>query len=166
MDNLPELVLMSDSPGADYVEQFQNYVDHIYQIYLREVVNANLQYRGEKVTAQRRPQTHGKDFAFWHMMQEGEIEDDRTIDFERCERVRWISYLIRNSAVDIPELRVFPQNKRKGNRSWVLWLVTEDYALILWERKDYFLLKTAFLIKYKGKVREFERDWKKHLTTL
>lgn len=27
------------------------------------------------------------------------------------------------------------------------------------ERKDYFLLKTAYIVKYKNKDRELERDW-------
>jgi hypothetical protein len=43
----------------------------------------------------------------------------------------------------------------------VLWLDEDDYAVILWERNGYYLLKTAFLVK-PHKRQEFERDWKKY----
>lgn len=31
----------------------------------------------------------GKEATFWHMIQEGRIEEDRTPDIRRCERIRW-----------------------------------------------------------------------------
>jgi hypothetical protein len=43
----------------------------------------------------------------------------------------------------------------------VLWLYEGDYAVILWERNGYYLLKTAFLVKL-HKRQEFDRDWKKY----
>jgi hypothetical protein len=94
------------------------------------------------------------------MMQEGPIEDDRTIDPERCERLLWLGWVIENAASDA-RIRFFKQSPRGNETSWVLWLFEQDYAVILWERNGYYLLKTAFMVK-PHKRQEFERDWKKY----
>jgi hypothetical protein len=86
-------------------------------------------------------------------------EDERTIDPERCRRVDWISWVIQNAETH-PGIRVFQQTTRWGETSWVHWLYEHDYTVILWERKDYYLLKTAFYPIYKRKKEELERDWK------
>jgi len=89
-------------------------------------------------------------------MQEGKIEDKRKVDLDRCRRIAWIGWVICNADSDI-RLRVFPQ-KRNGEQSWVLWLFEHNYAVILWKRNDYYLLKTAFIVK-SHKQMEFQRDW-------
>ena len=160
MDQLPHLVELNDEEGCDTVEKLKNYIDFLYQIFLSHVVNGKLKFRGKRIRCQYRPETYGKHFGFWHLMQEGKIEDDRTIDLNRCKRIRWISYVIENAYTD-KRIRVFPQDRNK-NKSWVLWLHNEKYAVILWERRDYYLLKTAFMVK-SHKEREFERDWNKYL---
>lgn len=161
MSKPPDLVEMNAFPGDDYASRWKNYEEAIYQIYLDTVAFGRLEFRGQSVNCQFRPETHGKHFAFWHMMQEaalGKAEDDRTIDLERCKRVAWIGWVIRNSDIE-PEIRVFRQTLRWGETSWVLWLYAYDYAVILWERSNYFLLKTAFLAR-PHKIKEFQRDWK------
>jgi hypothetical protein len=37
-----------------------------------------------------------------------------------------------------------------------------DYVVILWERRDYYLLKTAFYPLKTHKRNELERDWRAH----
>jgi hypothetical protein len=107
-----------------------------------------------------RPETFGKGFAFWHMMQEGQIEDERTIDPERCQRLLWIAWVIANADRD-PRIRVFPQQKRGSEQPWALWLFDSDYVVILWERNGYYLLRTAFVVQ-NHKRNELERDWQRH----
>jgi len=94
------------------------------------------------------------------MMQEGPIEDNRTIDPERCKRLLWLGWTIEDANSNAC-IRVFKQAPRSQETSWVLWLHEDDYAVILWERNGYYLLKTAFLVK-PHKRQEFERDWKKY----
>jgi hypothetical protein len=161
MSEPPSFVEVEDFPGDDYVSRWKVYVEHIYQRYLRTVASGKLSFRGLEVKCQFRPMTHGKAYGFWHMMQEGSggrAEEDRTIDLERCRRIEWIAWVIRN-AESHPEIRVFKQTKRWGEQPWALWLHEYDYLLILWERKDYFLLKTAFYPLRRGKLEELERDW-------
>lgn len=159
MNDLPKLHELDDCPGEDSAAKLKVYINLIYGIYLQTVVRGGLRFRGLSVNCQFRPVTFGKHYAFWHMMQEGKIEDDRTIDFDRCRRIEWISWVIRNAFHDA-RIRVFQQTPRGGETSWVLWLYEYDYAVILRERSDYFLLKTAFLVVRKSKKDEFERDWK------
>lgn len=162
MSGPPDLVEVDDFPGADFGSRWKVYLEDIYQRYLRSVAKGGLTFRGKRVNCQFRPETHGKHFAFWHMMQEGSggrSEDDRTIDPERCRRVDWIAWVIANAGTH-PGIRVFQQTTRWGETSWVLWLYEHDYAVILWERRDYYLLKTAFYPIYKRKKEELERDWK------
>jgi len=56
-------------------------------------------------------------------------------------------------------IRVFRQTPRHGERTWALWLVEQDYVVILAERSGYYLLKTAFLVTKDHKREELERDW-------
>ena len=161
MSDLPELVEM-DSFDGDYVDRFKSYMDALYEIYKTEVAYGRLRFKGEKVNCQFRPETNGKHYAFWHMMQEdgshSGSEEDRNIDLERCQRIHWIAWMIQKAETD-ERIRVFPQTMRGGNRSWALWIPDEKYVVILWERNGYYLLKTAFVVQYKGTARNLERDW-------
>jgi hypothetical protein len=157
MTTPPAFLEAADYTGKDTAERWKNYIEGLYVVYLRTVAHGGLTFRGLPVRCQFRPETLGKHYAFWHMMQEGFREEDRTIDVERCRRVAWISWVIQNAPTETG-IRVFPQ-KRPGEKSWVLWLYEHDYAVILWERNDYFLLKTAFMVK-PHKRTELERDWK------
>lgn len=155
--------MIEDFPGDDFLTRWPTFIEHVYQRYLKTVAFGNLRFRGLNVSCQFRPETDGKHFAFWHMMQEGSggrSEDDRTPDPDRCRRVEWISSVIKNAEIG-EAIRVFRQAPRKSEKPWALWLHEFEYAVILWERNGYFLLKTAFVVK-PHKKNELERDWKAH----
>ncbi len=77
MSDLPDLVEVDDCPGKDFVARWKVYLDKVYAIYLQEVAHGRLSFKGLKVSCRYQPETFGKHYAFWHMMQEGVIEDDR-----------------------------------------------------------------------------------------
>jgi hypothetical protein len=164
VSELPKFVELNDCAGDDTVSRLKVYIEVLYGVYLKTVAFGKLTFRDLSVKCQFRPETNGKHYAFWHMMQEGKIEDDRTIDLERCRRMRWISWVIKNADND-SKIRVFPQAARSTTRGaeqpWALWLYEHDYVVILWERNGYYLLKTAFTVK-PHKHNELERDWEKH----
>ena len=158
----PLFVEVNDFPGADFACRWALFLEEVYRTYLRSVAFGGLAFQNAAVRCQFRPESKGKHYAFWHMMQEGSggrTEEDRTPDLERCRRVRWISWVIQN-AEHHPGIRVFRQAPRWGEHPWALWLHEHDYVVILWERSDYFLLKTAFYPIYDNKHDELERDWK------
>lgn len=157
MRPLPDLLSVDDLPGEDFVERLRQSIDVAYKIYVSEIARGGLTFRGERVSCQYRPETLGKHFAFWHMMQEGKIEDERTIDTARMARVRWISWVIEAADSANADVRIVPQI-RDGEKSWVLWLFQHDYAVILRERTGYYLLKTAFPVKSHYR-QTLEKQW-------
>lgn len=154
MNEPPPLVPFGALDGS-----WQDFIDGLYGIYLKTLVRADLTFRGRPIKCQFRPETFGKGYGFWHMMQEGKIEDERTIDPERCRRLLWIGWVISHADRD-PQIRVFPQGKRGSEKPWALWLSQHNYVVILWERNGYYLLRTAFMVKG-HKSKELDRDWQK-----
>jgi hypothetical protein len=73
-------------------------------------------------------------------VQEGRVEDDRMPDLRRCERIRWVRWIIENGAThaEIDEW----QNRRGTETNALLWY-RQEYLVVLAQRRDYWLLKTA-----------------------
>jgi len=133
------------------------YVDSIYQVYVDKIANANLTFQGLTIRCKYVPATNGKHFGFWHVISEGESEDDRLPDPRRCERITWIDYLITNVGAD-PDISWW-ENKRGSNTHVVIWHEEENFVVILAARNGYYLLKSAYCPK-SGRVKSFikERD--------
>lgn len=157
MKDLPPFVELSAIDGTDTVEKWRVYLETLYGVFQRTLARGRLTFRGYRVGCRRLPETDRKHFAFWHLIQEGFPEEDRTPDIERCRRLLWVSWVIQNAG-DSPLIRVFLQTPRYGERTWALWLFEHDYVVILAERSNYFLLKSAFMVK-PNKRSELERDW-------
>jgi hypothetical protein len=153
----PELVLFEG--------EWTLYEDEIYQCFVATVVRGRLTFENMPISVQYRPETNGKHFGFWHVISESEnrhnhAEEDRIPDIKRCERIKWIAWLIKNYTADGVS---WWKNKRKGKTHIVIWAEELDFAVILAERKGYYLLKTAYWVKPFRK-RQFtkERDaWRK-----
>lgn len=158
MSQLPDFIEMGESLGADTVERWKVYLEVLFTVFERTLAKAGLTFRGLNVGCRRYPESRERHYGFWHLIQEGWPEDDRTPDLERCRRLLWVSWVIQNADQD-PAIRVFPQTRRFGENPWALWLHEHDYCVILVERSGYYMLKTAFLITKDGKRQELERDW-------
>ena len=135
--DLPQLELMFNP--------WQQYEDHLYDIYLSTVVNGGLHFNGFPIKSQYRPETNGKGFSFWHLISEGDNEEERTPCPRRCERIRWFAWLIEN--VNACSEISWWENKRGSNTHVVIWLEHEKFALILAKRGGYYLIKTAYVVK-------------------
>jgi hypothetical protein len=158
VSNLPAFIELSHAEGRDTVEKWRVYLEALYGVYQQTLAKGGLTFQGKHVQCRRMPESRNKHFAFWHLIQEGFPEVERTPDLERCRRLLWVAWAIQNVG-STAELRVFPQAPRFSEKKpWALWLFNYDYAVILAERGDYCLLKTAFMVK-SGKREEFERDW-------
>ncbi len=72
--------------------EWSDYVEIIYQVYVDSVANAGLTFNGFKIRCKYSPESQGKHFGFWHVISEGEAEEDRLPDLRRCERISWIAY--------------------------------------------------------------------------
>lgn len=140
-----------------FTGDWEEYEDRLYNIFLSEIAQGGLVFRGERISCRRLPVDKGRWAAFWHLIQEGPIEEDRLPDLSRCERLRWIKYVIENWNTD-PNIEWW-ENRRSGGVSVLLWL-NEDYLVILARRDGYWLLKSAYQTTqaYRIKSLRLERD--------
>ncbi len=148
----PELLKLSQ-----YCGDWEQYLDEVYRIYLSEVVNGGLCFLGLPVSCQYRPAINGKHFGFWHLISEGEKEDDREINFRRCERIRWIAYMLKSGYAGDIDCWV---NKRKRSDMVLLWYEAENYLVVLEQRSKYLLLKTAY-VHHPKKARKLRAEQEK-----
>ncbi|WP_295392003.1 hypothetical protein [uncultured Thiodictyon sp.] len=121
------------------------YEDHLYDIDMDTLVRNPVAFRGLTVKCQYRPATTNKGFGFWHLIAEGPKEEERTPDLRRCERIRWVAWLIGNA--EAAGIRWWKSRRGRAVRI-VIWIESEQFAVVLEERSDYFLLKTAYWVKH------------------
>lgn len=147
---LPDLVRFEDYGGC-----WETYRDALFEIYQEQLSQADLRFRGLRVSCERNPETDGKDFRFWHLVADGEVEEDRIPNMRRCERLQWIAWVIQN-ADTCDEIDVW-ENKRKGQRSVLLWY-QEDFLVVLRVRNGYYLLKSGYCIEYESARRKKRKE--------
>lgn len=149
---LPELVQLEAYNG-----NWTAYVDAVYKYYLLDLVNSGLTFQGLPVRCQFRPPTQGKHYGFWHVISTGNREEERTPDLSRCERIRWIAWVIRHA--DISPHVTWWENRRWGSIHVVLFFEEQNYIVVLAKRTGYFLLKTAYCAEpHRIKSLEKERE--------
>lgn len=141
---------------------WSGYVDRVYRSFVESFVEARIRFKGDRVLAQRQPETLGKGFSFWHVVSESPGrghtgEDERIPDLRRCERIQWIAWAI-EAASDDAEGFTWWESRRKSNVHVVIWAEPWDYVVVLARRRDYYLLKTAFCELKPHRRKAFERE--------
>lgn len=154
MDGLPL------PPLLPFCGNWGNYIESVYQVYTDTILNSGLAINNIPVRPRYTPESQGKEFGFWHVTSEGELEEEREPDLRRCERIRWLKWTIDNFAqyTDISHW----VEKKGNNQDMVIWIESEQYVVVLSERRDYWLLKTAYLATKSGKIRQLTRNRKKY----
>lgn len=141
----PELICLEHFGGDPAA-----HIEAVYHAYLTELVNGDLSFLGTPLSFKFAPISDGKGFAFWHAVQEeGETkaEEDRTIDLRRCERITWPAYMLRNARGDGSGDVLWWRVKRGSRTRVVLWLREDKYALVLEERKTFWLFWTTYTVR-------------------
>lgn len=88
---------------------------------------------------------------------EGDIEDDRIPDLRRCERIRWISWMIKN-VDNYDDITWWDESPKGNSREVVLWLEAEQFVVVLaWRSQGYWLLKTAYLATKSHKIESLRK---------
>ncbi len=157
--NLPELILFEDYSG-----NWEKYIEAVYMVFKRDFVNVKPIFRGKRLALKRHPIFQDREYTFYHMTHEGKIEDDRTPDIRRCERIGWAKPTIENC--DKWKLKVWPQI-RNGKNRLCIWLEMgsgePDYIMILDDRKDYILPWTAFVLNYEHEKRKKQKEYDEYI---
>jgi hypothetical protein len=136
-DWLPPLVTLAAHGG-----RWDVYEAAVYAVFKADFIDAAPTFRGMRIGLRRHPTYNNREWAFWHVMQEGNVETDRTPDMRRCERIGWVRAVIQNAN----DLRVKVwENDRRGDRRFLLWLEAQDFLVVLAPRaKGYAMLVTAY----------------------
>lgn len=153
-DWLPSLVLFNDYGG-----DWQAYLDAIYEFFKQDFVDSKPVFQGRRLGLKRHPLTHGKEATFWHLIQEGATEEDRTPDFRRCERIRWPKPIIEHDAENT--IKIW-SNQRRGEQRICLWFEQESYLVILADRGTYILPWTAYLVEQPHRQRKLQREYEEY----
>lgn len=151
-------------PLEPFTGNWESYIDHIYAIYKQTILQSNLRYNNLPVQPRFTPESHGKHHGFWHITSDGEIEEEREPDLRRCERIRWVQWVIDNVAA-YAEVSWW-EEKRGNTLEIVIWIESEQYVVVLSERRDYWLLKTAYLATKSGKIKQLTRNREKFLNSI
>lgn len=153
---LPPLVLLRDHGG-----EWERYLEAVYAWFKQDFINSKPVFQGRRLGLKRHPLTDGKEATFWHMTSEGQDEENRLPDLRRCERIRWPKQVIEHDTD--PAIKIW-RNQRGHEERVCLWLVPENYLVILADRGEYILPWTAYLVEQSHQQRklqkEFEEYWK------
>lgn len=157
---LPPLVLLAEHGG-----DWERYLAAIYAWFVRDFVESKPVFRGRPIRLKRHPVSLGKEATFWHLVSEGQIEEEREIDFRRCERIRWSRPVIEHSTDSAVKVWENVRTTKRGSENRIcLWLEAEEYLVILADRKEYLLPWTAYQVErphQKAKLqKEFDEYWK------
>lgn len=94
--------------GGDWLR----YIEEIYRVFRRDFIESQPRFHGRWVRCRRDIQHDQKEAGFWHCVQAGETEEQRTLDLRRCERISWVRAVIENEQ----DARVETWPTRRGER--------------------------------------------------
>ena len=136
-DWLPALITLDQHGG-----RWDTYEPAVYAVFKADFIDTVPFFRGMRIGLRRHPMYNNREWAFWHVVQEGDVEEDRTPDLRRCERISWLRAIIDHAE----DTRVLVwENERRGKRRVLLWLESHDFLVILGPRNgEYAMLLTAY----------------------
>lgn len=148
---LPPLVTLNEYKG-----NWEEYLEAIYAYFKADFIDSTTYFKGTRIALKKHPLFQNKEYVFWHVTSEGKIENERTPDFRRCERIRWIRPIIEHP--DDPAIKIW-ENQRKGDNRICLWLEDEKYLVVLAKRTGYILLWTAYLVTRSHQQQKLQREY-------
>ncbi len=155
LDWLPPLVLFRDYEG-----DWARYLEALYTHFQHDFIDRKPVFQGKRLGLKRFPLTNGKESTFWHMISEGDLEERRIPDLRRCERIRWPKPIIEKDAD--PAIKIW-RNRRGREKRVCLWLVREDYLVVLADRGHYILPWTAYLVEQPHRQRKLQEEYEEYL---
>ena len=151
---LPEI-----EPFEKYGGDWDKYLDALHTFFKNDFIDSKPCFRGRRLGLKKHPLEKGKEATFWHLISEGKVEEERTPDLRRCERIRWPRPVIEND-ID-PAVKVW-ENKRKSETRILLWLEQEEYLVVLADRKEYILPWTAYMVTKDHQKIKLEREYQQY----
>jgi len=151
---LPPLVLMEH-----YQNDWHRYLAALYHYFCQDFVASKPYFEGKRFALKKHPMIEGKEATFWHIISEGEVENERVADLRRCERIRWPRPIITLSNSGFMKCW---RNSRKGQERVVIALEDFSYVVILADRGDYVLLWTAYCVEQEHRRRKLRHEYEEY----
>ena len=151
IDWLPPLVLLDSYDGI-----WEVYIRVVYGFFKQDFVDDKPVYEGKKLAVKRHPIADGKEVTFWHIISEGNEENNRIPDLRRCERIRWPRPIVEHA--DQPAVKVW-KNRRRGETRICIWLEKQEYLVVLADRGTYNLFWTAYPVTYNHTKRKLLKEY-------
>lgn len=148
---LPPLVLLEDFGNSWHI-----YLEAIYEVFRQDFVSSTPNIENKRFALKRHPVIEGKEATFWHIISEGEIENERLPDLRRCERIRWPRPIIEAIATDHVK---YWKNMRGKEERIVIALEDFSYVVVLADRRDYILLWTAYCVEREHTRRKLKNEF-------
>jgi len=156
---LPDIIELNDFKG-----NFNAYLEAVYEIFKKDFVYSKPVFRRKKLGLKKYPLVEGKEYTFYHMTHEGDVENSRTPDLRRMERIAWPRPMVNDS--EHPYLKVWRNTRRGkgGTRNRILILhEKERYLVVLDDRKEYILLWTAYLLRRQGELEKQLKEYENYI---
>jgi hypothetical protein len=158
MLKLPELIKLEDYNG-----NWENYLEAIYQCFLEDFFRNGIKCDYKKVACIKEPKYRGKEFAFWHLISEGESEEERIPDMERCKRIKWPKVIVENCSDEkVHVWKTVRRRKNRSNQKRIIFCYDWIYAVVLTERKGYYLFCTAYPLA-NIRAKKFKKEYEKYI---
>lgn len=157
---IPEIIEL-DTYNGDY----QLYEDAVYNLYKTTFEQNSFSFDGKRISQKRIPLYKEKSCTFWHIISTGPIEDERTPDLRRYERIAWPAYILNYCQNHCSNLLIW-KNIRKGKHRILLWCRDIDYLVVLDERKDYCLFWTAYPVERSHTKQKLLKEYNAYIESL
>lgn len=126
----------------DFDGDWDAYTQALFDAYEEDLIYGSPPlFLGLTVRVRNGSHINGWDYAFWHLLAGTDGETEGTLIPQRCERIRWIRYLIDNAESE--NARTWLESGRRGT-NYIIATPDFDFVVILEQRNGYFLLKTAY----------------------
>ena len=158
---LPEPLKLNGSVNDEDVE------NNLYELFLDNMKNGNIIYRGKLVRFRSNPKIYGKEEGFYHIIAGYK---GKPIIEERARRLLWGKYILNNEPcqkVDIDKccegLWIWKSSKNGPNKGRIhIFHPKVNYLVVIEERKEYWVYITSFRVGNTKERSEYKLDYKQN----
>ncbi|WP_150954677.1 hypothetical protein [Microbacterium testaceum] len=153
----------------DFGGDWPKYYAHIYGRYTADFLAEKPSWpiEGKRFAIKQQPLVDGHCHTFWHIITEGEVEEEREVSTDRCACVSWPRLILDEFSATYPSPRseriVWWVEGRGGRTRFHICLSDFSYLVVVEDRPDYVLLWTAFPVDREHQRRRrrnaYEQYW-------
>jgi hypothetical protein len=147
----PDLIYLHDYSG-----NFKAYFSAVFAVFEIDFIRNQPRYEGLKVAVRKYPEVDGLHRTFYHITHEGEDENNRQPDIRRMERMRYPKFVVEQNKH--PEILIW-KNRRGKDERILLFNESENYIVVLTERKEFYLFITAYVVDTEHRKRSLLKEY-------